>query len=392
MGPDFLTTAFRAFGALPHDNRVARITRMQDCVGGSTGSKLFLTVEYERPDPGLHTELFVKFSRDFVDPLRDRKAHEMDSEIHFAQLTQEPAFPIEVPRAYFADYHQASHTGMLVTERIAYGTGEIEPQHVKCMDHLLDDPLPYYRANITALARIAAAHKSGLLASQVETLFPFDLAAARAADPIRWTGPELTGHVARFAEFGRQCPALLPDCTHAPGFWDRFEREAQVVREHEMGIKDYLHADPDYIALCHWNANIDNAWYWRDGADVLHCGLIDWGRVRQMNLAYAIWGCLLAAPQWLWDRHLDELLALFVEEFRSAWRPADHGEPVAALFRRLCRRGRACPDDGSPRADPALPARSPVDHRHPRSAPAGLRAGAEPAARRLELPAPVGQP
>ena len=66
-GAGFLTEAFRAFGSLPPDNAVARITRLEPCGGGSTGQKLFLSVEYERPDPGLHRELFVKFSRDFTD-------------------------------------------------------------------------------------------------------------------------------------------------------------------------------------------------------------------------------------------------------------------------------------------------------------------------------------
>ena len=29
------------------------------------------------------------------------------------------------------------------------------------------------------------------------------------------------------------------------------------------------------IALCHWNANIDNAWFWREPDGALRCGLID---------------------------------------------------------------------------------------------------------------------
>ena len=69
-GPAFLTQAFRAAGAIPLDNRVTAITAFREIAGGSTGRKLLLSVHYERPSPELHTELFVKFSRDFDDPLR----------------------------------------------------------------------------------------------------------------------------------------------------------------------------------------------------------------------------------------------------------------------------------------------------------------------------------
>ncbi|BBY20664.1 hypothetical protein MSTO_08690 [Mycobacterium stomatepiae] len=83
-------------------------------------------------------------------------------------------------------------------------------------------------------------------------------------------------------------------------------------------------------ALCHWNANIDNAWFWRDADRVLHCGLMDWGCVSQMNLGMAIWGAMSGAETDLWDLHLDDLLQLFVSEVRR------HGGPrlEAARLRR----------------------------------------------------------
>ena len=56
-----------------------------------------------------------------------------------------------------------------------------------------------------------------------------------------------------------------------------------------------LAASADHIALCHWNANVDNAWFWRDDAGRLRCGLLDWGCVSQLNVAMALWGALSAA-------------------------------------------------------------------------------------------------
>jgi hypothetical protein len=60
-GKSFLTDAFRASGSLAADNRVVDVARFEDWPGGSTGRQLLLSVAYEKPAPGLHTELFVKF-------------------------------------------------------------------------------------------------------------------------------------------------------------------------------------------------------------------------------------------------------------------------------------------------------------------------------------------
>jgi hypothetical protein len=40
-----------------------------------------------------------------------------------------------------------------------------------------------------------------------------------------------------------------------------------------------------------------------------------------MNVAYALWGCLCGASLEIWDKHLDQLLALFVRELQA------HGGP-----------------------------------------------------------------
>ena len=320
-GAAFLTLAFRAFGSLNPDNRVARITRFEPSSGGSTGQKLLLSVEYETADEDLDTELFVKFSRDFNDPIRDLQRREMESEIRLGALSRNPAFPITVPTTFFGDFHGLSGSGLLITSRVRYGEGGVEPPRSKCMDHEAGDPLEYYSSVITAIARIAAAHKSGKLSPEVEHTFPFDLQTALNEDRIPYDEVQLREKFAGFAELADQAPQLFPASIIAPEFIARVTDEAVRFLEHETTIKRFLHADPDYIALCHWNANIDNAWFWRDTAGALQCGLLDWGRVRQLNLAYAIWGCMLAAPQYIWDEHLDELLTLFADEIYAGGGP-----------------------------------------------------------------------
>ncbi len=320
-GETFLTAAFRSFGSLSPDNRIVRITCFEPFPGGNSGHKLLLSVDYARAEPGLHTDLFVKFSRDFTDAFRDRRRHELEAEVRLATLSRLPGFPVSVPAACFADFHRESGTGMLITQRIAFGSGGIEPLRPKCMDHELAEPLAYYRATVTALARLAAAHKAGLLSPQVDALFPFDPETAAAELPIPWDEQQLRERVTRYAAFAASCPQLLPAHVVAPEFIARFERDAVRFLRHEATIKRFLHAHRDFIALCHWNTNIDNAWFWRDPSGVLQCGLLDWGLVRQMNVATALWGGLCAASLEIWDRHLDELLALFCSELAARGGP-----------------------------------------------------------------------
>jgi hypothetical protein len=326
-GEVFLTAAFRRFGVLSQTNRVARITEFAAFGGGNSGHKILLSVEYARPEPGLHSHLFVKFSRDFNDVFRDRRRYELEAEVRFAALSRLPGFPICVPSAYFADFNHASGTGVLITQRIDFGSGNIEPLWPKCWDHELPEAVAHYRAIVSTLARLAAAHKSGVLSPQVEQYLPFDQQAAAAEDPIPWDETQLRAMVTRYARFAAEYPQLLPARITTPQFIAKFERDAVRYLQHQVRIKRFLHADRDYVALCHYNAHIDNAWFWREPSGGLKCGLLDWGRVRQMNVAYALWGSLSGTSVEIWNQHLDEFLQLFIDEYHA------HGGPQLELDR-----------------------------------------------------------
>ncbi|MCT2399045.1 hypothetical protein [Novosphingobium mangrovi (ex Huang et al. 2023)] len=321
-GAPWLTAAFRRFGSLAPDNAVARIVRLERCPGGSTGAKFFLDVAYEKPQPALPTALFVKFSRDFADFRRDHPGrYEMAAEVAFMALARDPGFPVAVARPFFADYEMETGTGLVITERIAFGEGVIEAHRAKCLDFLtMDDPIPYYRATVTALARLAGAHKSGRLSPDIEVLFPWDPVAG-SADPIRHDRPALEAELDHCRQFVLRCPQHFPAEVRSGAFLDRMRSEALSIREHEAVLQRFLTGDPAMIALNHWNAHIDNCFFWHEGS-VLRCGLIDWGRGGQITFGATLWGALSAAHHDIWDVHLDALLALFVEEYRRAGGPA----------------------------------------------------------------------
>ena len=324
-GSAFLTEAFRATGALAADNRVTHIAQCEEIVGGSTGRKLLLSVEYEKPGPP--SRLFVKFSRDFDDAARDRGRVQMESEVRLALLSRLPEFPIRVPACLYADYDPESETGILITERVAFGVGGIEPLHEKCLDYEIPAPLEHYRAIVRALARLAGTHKAGRFPSDVAQQFPFDPGKLAVARRAPFTAEQLKDRAERYAEFAGEFPQLLPANIRSPEFLARFVVEAPRFADHEESMKRFLNSKPDFIALCHWNAHIDNAWFWRNRRGGLECGLMDWGHVSQMNVAMALWGTLSGAEVELWDDRLDALLALFVSEFAACGGPAlDPGE------------------------------------------------------------------
>ncbi|MDE2403205.1 MAG: hypothetical protein KGM17_00630 [Sphingomonadales bacterium] len=314
-GPEFLTAAFRRFGALPDDNAVARITRFDDCPRGSTGRKVLLGVEYARADPALHSDLFVKFSRAFDDPLRDNQRFEMADEARFAALSTGPDFPIPVPAAYFSDFHGQSGTGLMITQCIPYGQGANEPHYEKCLDWRLPDALDHYRTIVATNGRLAAAHRAGRLAPGIDRWFAFDPGKAIAADRIRHDARQLGNRVARYAQFCADYPQLLPAHLRAPEFHERLARDVPRFLTHEQGLREWLFGRPGSIVFAHWNANIDNAWFWRGADGRRHCGFIDWGRVGPMPVAQALWGTLSGAEPAIWDDHLDELIALFAAQF-----------------------------------------------------------------------------
>ena len=311
----FLTDAFRAGGALGADNRVVGITRFSDWPGGSTGRKLLLSVAYEKADPGLHTDLFVKFSRDLTDPIRDRARYQMESEVRFALLSRRAGFPIAVPTCLFADFHRESGTGILITQRVPFGTGAIEPHYGKCLDTEMPEPLEHYKAITRALARLAGTHKSGLLGEDLAAQFPFDETRFAVSDRTPYTARQLQNRVARLADFVAKWPQLLPQHLASSSFIAQLAQEVVPFAQAEASIRQLLNSRPDLVALCHWNGNVDNAWFWRNTAGELECGLLDWGHAGQMNVAMALWGAFSAAEVELWDRHFDELLTLFVMEF-----------------------------------------------------------------------------
>lgn len=316
-GAEFLTDVFRAAGTLDAGGRVTGIVDPRPFSGGGTGTKATLDATYEGVGSAVPEQLFVKFSRNFASELEDRGRFMMVSEARFAVLARH-GFPVPVPRFLFADVEASSGTGLLVTARIPYGSGGVEPVHPKCLDHQLDDPAAHYAAILRGQARMAGAHIAGHLAPEFDVHFPYDpgmsVATVRALAPVdtleRWAH--------RMFDFVDRHPQLFDGELVERS---RFVGDIPRVLARRDAVAEVLGQLPESVGFSHWNANIDNCWFERDDAGDLVAGFIDWANAGPAPSVQAVLGALSGAPATLWRDDLDDLLAGYVDELAGMGAP-----------------------------------------------------------------------
>ena len=119
----------------------------------------------------------------FGDPLRDSFAPLMEPEVRFALLSRRQDFPITLPECYFADYNRATATGILITERIAYGRGL--PRQVPGLQ--ADGPARTLPRADQSLGTSSGFHKAGRFGADIERQFPFDPDKIDAGTRIPYT-------------------------------------------------------------------------------------------------------------------------------------------------------------------------------------------------------------
>jgi hypothetical protein len=308
-GPEFLTSAFRASGAIASDNCVTDIVSLDklDIRGASENG--LLEISYARDEPGLQTKLFVKFPPADVHH-KYGLLRLSNGEIEMARLSRDRQLPVRLSGYYFGDHSAYTGNFILITERVAFGTGSIEPAYRKGYDHEVPCIEEHYEVLTRDLARLVAAHKRGDLGYDLEKIFPF-AKAARDFEPIIDPEPRLD----RLIDFiGRVAPQLFaPDATR-PEFLQKWREDVLFGLAHKDRMLAYLLADVDYTGLCHVNLNVDNAWFWRDDAGALHAGLLDWGGAGQASLAQALSGMLMMPQP---EKHIslvNRVIDIFLEE------------------------------------------------------------------------------
>ena len=309
FGATFLTEAFRASGAMSADNEVTGIVAMKPINVPGASERALLTVAYAQDEAGLHANLFVKFPP--ADPDYKFGLTRLGSgEIDMQRLAGKVELPVTTAKYYFGDYSASTTNYILITECIPFGLGPIEPAYRKGYDHEIPDIEEHYVLLARSLAHLVAAHKCGELGPDIDSLFPFGM-AARDFDPL----PDAQAKVARLAKFvTHTAPQLFVADASQPGFMERWADDVLFGLAHKDAVIAGLHADPDYTGLCHPNLNVDNAWYWRDPSGQLHIGLLDWGGAGQMSIAQALSGMMMMPQPERYDELLDLVMTTVVDE------------------------------------------------------------------------------
>jgi len=320
-GAAFLTEAFHTSGALAADNAVSRIIKAEEVFGGGTGKKLLITLAYEVPNPDLSEQLFIKFSRNFDNEVSDRGRFMMTSEANFAVLSRSPDFPVTVPACLFADVDSQSGTGLIISECVTYGRNGVERPYAKCMDYTVPEPLEHYKTILKGLAKLSGAHRGGRLSPDFDRKFPHNRKQAAAVFAFRIPEEKLIEHARRMFDFIEHHPKLFPQNVRGPQLREQFIRDISDLVAAEEKIREVLYGNPAFIAFAHWNANIDNCWFWRDAQRELQCGFMDWANAGQISVAQSVSGAISGAEPFIWNEHLDELLSVFIEEYAAQGGP-----------------------------------------------------------------------
>lgn len=313
FGPQFLTAAFHASGYLPEDNSVTAIVAIAPLNVRGASQSAFLTLSYDKADPALSTELFLKIPTE--EPgYKYYQSRGVPGEMEMGRFSMRGTLPVDVPRCCFAEYSSHTMNFILITERVPFGVEPVEPAHRKGYDFKVPAVEDHYAVLARALGRLVSAHKTGEMGHDVERLFPF-AAAARNFGHVA----DVEARIDRLIDFvNRVAPQLfIPQATD-PAFLKRWRDDLLFGMIHHDEVVAYLNSDPDYVALCHPNLNVDNAWYWRDETGALQVGLIDWGSAGQISIAQALSGMLMMLDP---EKHLfitDLVIATFLEEYDPA--------------------------------------------------------------------------
>jgi len=341
FGPMWLTEAFHKAGTLAEDNAVKRITWWRRFPGGGSGPKTLFTVEYEKPDDSLDTVLFMKQPYTLEENKNQRFIEEGQcvfgdvhgGEINFYQWIS-PHVPFPVPRYYFGDMNRRSSESCLINaamdwpspDKTEFGPYEVLPPCEKCEDWRLKDSHEYYFALMKRLGAIAGLEKVGKLGDGIKK--------------VEWHPyyPDQRKHEPGMAKLFRQfvkdvAPQIWPTKVKTKTFLDRLEQRMDRLSQGAVAANNYMYSDPLYIGLGHANGNTDNAYFWRNAAGEMECGLFDWGQTGWMSFASMFNNSLTSCLGEVIAEYDDRFIQTFVDTYHETGAPQVDVDEVLMRWR-----------------------------------------------------------
>mmetsp|Transcript_50563 Transcript_50563/g.110353 ORF Transcript_50563/g.110353 Transcript_50563/m.110353 type:complete len:735 (-) Transcript_50563:196-2400(-) len=359
MGAPWLTKALHAAGTLPKDNTVTQVlkfkrlpTTTKDAAGGA-GPKAFLTVKYAKPDPELHTELFVKLpwavegTKEMGgDSLwRFKISGQGDSEFQECSVYRflGPVFPFKIPKYYFADICRANTNYILVTEKVLFGgTGaylegkkrtnfaayEVLPVAEKYFDFNLPRAQQYemYYCIMRAQARMAAwdvLHYWDTIPTEFRGFamcpppvgtfdWPVKATEKQRGIKLRMSNRMVELWNELLQDKGKMCFAAE---VTSKGFVDALGAATSECGMWQDAVQLYPLLFPQLVACQHTNLQSDNAFFWRTDTGEMDAGIIDWGGFGPRPICQGFLGSITSCEGDMLFEHEVGYMRCFCDEY-----------------------------------------------------------------------------
>lgn len=355
FGPSWYTDAFHKFGTLPKDNHVTKVRSVQqlphsgfDAAGGA-GHKAFIELEYAKPDPNLHTQLFAKYPWDYFESETGKTYRmqistygDMDSAELLTSICCEHLFPFRIPKLYFADINRDTTNYVLIVERIPFGkrgkivNGKVEklprksyeilPVCGKYQDYLLEDAPSVYYALFREMAHLAACDHQGRYDSFFEPMQKYTeqefletkIKTRKKLKPKR--KEVLQNGCSTMLEKGidfavNVAPQIFTAAGKDVNKLKKMKEEITSMAPFFDDIRQFLANSSDFVGAMHMNLQADNAYLWYDDEGDLDVGIFDWCGFARSPFVMNFMGCLSGADADLLDAHEEGLMRMFCDEY-----------------------------------------------------------------------------
>lgn len=375
MGPEWLTLAMHTAGTLPKNDAVTKfiefdvkaedVTKQdaENAKWGGAGLKILLGVEFKN---GGTQSMFIKMPHEYTTKNeRVKNSFGNGGMMDWSEVTwynvcggRFGRLPFKSPKMYFCDMCRHTTNFINIVERIPYaptGTMQVAPgQYYPAPEKYKDWALPnngvdLYYAHAKALAQFFAwCRMTSKKTDQLERVFGANPATKPIHDFVKAAGaynskardatiskgltsdPAIKGAAAAmgfapstakgFLDLGVEfitnvCPQAMPKELVAKPYVDKLKAEAEEMSSYCGEMNFYMAAIPEFASLCHPNAQVDNAFYWKNQAGEVQCGLLDWGGVSHSNIPTCIGNGWMGAEPEVMAEHEEKLIKLFIDEY-----------------------------------------------------------------------------
>lgn len=349
--------------AMPEDNN-----------WGGACIKVVLSVEYQNPSGDLQTEFFLKMPHPYDGKNERYRSSVVQAPGDWIEVmwynTLAGRLPVRTPRGYYADMNRKTTNFCIVSEMIPMGKdkdkkrADYKPDEIffppgKYRDWAIESIEDCYYAHAQMMAQFFAWH------TRVAEIWGRDY--GKGADQIRsfflddgswsWRGTllgqmsEIKSPGMRDLEFRKLCedpnmagliasvgfpPAtaggfmemmivhvseaknIYPPDLVADAFQAQLVKEATEMKNYVGEMNLYSMIMPEYLTLAHPNAQIDNAFYWKDAEGKVQAGLLDFGGISLGSMPNCMANGWIGAEAEMMDEHEEKLTKYFLDEYERA--------------------------------------------------------------------------